>query len=50
MSIKGHVSGDGFELIGPAKRLAGLVEVRLQPGAVWRRAGDEWTLRKDVVE
>ncbi|PBK95197.1 hypothetical protein ARMGADRAFT_1028592 [Armillaria gallica] len=50
MSIKGHVSGDGFELIGPAKRLAGLVEVRLQPGAVWRRAGDEWTLRKDCVE
>ncbi|KAG7442570.1 uncharacterized protein BT62DRAFT_996519 [Guyanagaster necrorhizus] len=51
MSIKEYVVSDGFELIGPGKRLAGLVEVRLQSGAVWKRAAkDEWTLRKDFVE
>ncbi|KAF8888691.1 hypothetical protein CPB85DRAFT_280095 [Mucidula mucida] len=45
---KGKVFRDGFRFMG--KKLRNLVEVRLQAGAVWRRASvqdDDWCMRID---
>ncbi|KAF9017569.1 hypothetical protein BDZ89DRAFT_1074747 [Hymenopellis radicata] len=47
---KGKVFRDGFRFMG--KKLRNLVEVRLQAGAVWRRASihdDDWCMRIDDV-